>query len=181
MASHQESKDGLQPDMGSGPLPMPQDLERVAASLLADLVARFPLRHAPRIVWKPYRVSAGKAYLRENVIGLSRRLLTTHERVRATLLHEFAHLLAVERHGPAGAGHGMAWRKAMEDVGAPAEVYHRYAVCRNRRRQTVVYACGTCGARFETPRRFPRGRRYAHRGCGGVLRLVRVERLPESE
>lgn len=181
MASHRSPKDGNQLELDLESSPTPADLERLAVSLLAELESRFPFKRPPRIVWKPYRVSAGKAYLRDNVIGLSRHLLTTRERLRDTLLHEFAHLLAVERHGLAGAGHGPAWRKAMEDVGAPPEVYHRYAVRRNQRRQRVVYACGKCGARFVTARRFPRGRRYAHRDCGGILRFVRVENLREGD
>ncbi|MCW5943687.1 MAG: SprT-like domain-containing protein [Fimbriimonadaceae bacterium] len=177
MATERGPKTNGQLELDPEPALTPEELERAADAILADLCARHPLGRPPRLLWKPYRVSAGKAYLRDGTIGLSRLLLTGVERLRDTLVHEYAHLLAVDRQGLAGAGHGPAWRKAMKDLGAPPEVYHHYAVRRNVRRQKAIYACSKCGARFETHRRFPRGRRYAHRDCGGILRLLRVERV----
>lgn len=146
----------------------------VAETHLDDLCARFPLGYRPVIVWKRLRVSAGLAYYRQGLIGLSTVVLTTEEAVRETLTHEFAHLLAVHRYGQKGAGHGAPWKQAMQDLGAQPTVRHCYAVQRNATRQKVTYKCARCGKLIERSRRLPRKRQYVHRGCGGDIRFVTV-------
>lgn len=131
-------------------------------------------------MWKALRVAAGYAYYRERAIGLSTRLITDEERLRSTLLHEYAHLLAVARYGRKGAGHSPAWREAMRDLGLEPDVRHTYEVERNRPRQEVVYQCETCGIVFRRTRRFRRGTHYKHVACGGWIRFVRVE-LAEAQ
>ncbi len=157
----------------SGPVDL-STLRLQAEEILDELERSFPLGYRPRIVWKGLRVAAGYAYYREKAIGLSTRLITDEVRLRDTLLHEYAHLLAVARYGRAGAGHSPAWREAMRDLGLEPSVRHPYEVERNRARQRVVYRCGSCGQTFERVRRLPRGRAYFHSGCGGPIRFVQA-------
>lgn len=135
------------------------------------------MSYVPTIVWKGYRVTAGMAYYRTGIIGLSKRVLTTPEAVRETLLHEYAHLLAVHRHGRAAANHGPAWQQAMRDLGLEPKVRHTYEVERNSARQKVTYVCTRCGKPIVRTRRLPGKRRYVHVDCGGGLRLHSVERF----
>lgn len=146
----------------------------MAEGLLAEAMARFPLSYTPVLKWKKLRVSAGMAYYRTGTIGLSSLILDTPEKVRLTLLHEYAHLLAVDRHGRKAANHGPLWKQAMLDLGLEPKVRHNYECVRNTRRQRVTYRCQRCGAMIERSRRLPRNRRYMHAQCGGGLRLAAV-------
>lgn len=132
------------------------------------------MRAKPILLWKPYRVTAGMAYYKKNTIGLSVHVLKTPEAVVETLGHEYAHLLAVHRHGVRAANHGPFWQKAMLDLGLEPKVRHRYEVERNVPRQTVTYSCVSCGKEFERSRRLPKNRKYVHANCGGALRLRSV-------
>jgi predicted SprT family Zn-dependent metalloprotease len=152
------------------------ELDAYAHKLLDDLMDRHPMKRRPDIVWKGLRVSAGLAYFRTNTIGLSLRLLTNGERLRATLVHEYSHLLAVERHGRKAIGHGEHWKRTMVELGEEPKRTHCYQVERNATRQQVTYACARCGKTFQKSRRFPKKHRYFHINCGGDLKLVRVER-----
>lgn len=150
-------------------------LELRAESLLDELMEKYPLPQRPALIWKPLRVTAGVAYYKSNSIGLSRNLLTDAERLDSTLIHEYAHLLAVHRHGKKAANHGQFWKDAMKDLGAPPERTHCYQVQRNQVRQQVTYECAKCGKKFFKRRRFPKRQRFFHIDCGGGLRLVSVE------
>ncbi len=152
-------------------------LEQFAANLLAELCERYPMGYVPRLEWRGFRVSAGLAYYRIGTIALSNRVLKTEAQIRDTLVHEYAHLLAVHRHGPRAAGHGQPWRQAMIDLGAEPKVRHTYEVERNQARQKVTYRCSLCGKAFLRGRRFPKRVRYLHVGCGGELRLESVRRV----
>ena len=147
-------------------------LRSIADQKFAELLAKHPLKRPARLEWRPYRVSAGMAYYKVGVIGLSRYVLTTEEAVVDTLIHEYAHLLAYERAGRRGANHGPDWQKAMTELGRPPKVRHSYSVIRNSKRQEVGYECLRCGETFIRARRLPRRRKYVHAGCGGDLRLV---------
>lgn len=148
------------------------DLVAYSEALLAYLLERFPLKRRPFLVWKrSLRTSAGKAYLTTWCIGLSVPLMTSHDRVRATLLHEYAHLLAVDRHGLGAAHHGPAWKHAMRDLGEIPIRCHSYEVVRTR---YVEYRCQKCGTIWTKRRRFAKGRTYLHIDCGGRLVIVRV-------
>ena len=131
------------------------DLRLLAQQKFAELCAKHPLKRAPRLEWRPYRVSAGMAYYKLGIIGLSHIVLTTEAAVVNTLIHEYAHLLAYERFGRRGANHGPAWQAAMTELGRPAKVRHNYAVNRNAKRQEVGYECLRCGATFVRARRLP--------------------------
>lgn len=154
------------------------DLRSIADRTFADLLARHPLKRVARLEWRPYRVSAGMAYYKLSVIGLSSIVLTTEAAVVATLIHEYAHLLAFERHGRRGANHGPEWQEAMAELGQPATVRHNYAVTRNAKRQEVGYECLRCGQVFTRSRRLPKRRKYVHAGCGGDLRLAFIRSRP---
>lgn len=156
---------------------VPEHLREAADRRLRELVETFPLGYVPKLVWRGYRVTAGLAYYGRGVIGLSWKVLKDEASVLSTLTHEYAHLLAVARHGSAGAGHGPAWRQAMMDLGQEVKVHHNYEVERNVSRQKVHYVCRKCGANIQRSRRLPSRRKYLHVGCGGEIRLLKVERI----
>ena len=156
---------------------MSLSLQKFASELLRKLCEEHPMSYIPKLTWKKLRVTAGIAFYNRQEIVLSSLVLNTHERLENTLLHEYAHLLAVERHGMKGAGHGPGWRQAMVDLGLKPEVHHRYEVQRNSTRQKVVYRCMRCGTLVDRARRLPRRRRYVHVNCGGALRLESVFRV----
>ncbi|MGV3618095.1 MAG: SprT-like domain-containing protein [Fimbriimonas sp.] len=153
---------------------VPGHLLATAEEELARLCALFPLGYVPELQWRPYRVTAGMAYYRLHAIGLSTRVLKDEAAVRETLGHEYAHLLAVARHGTKAANHGPLWQRAMIDLGLEPKVRHTYDVERNRPRQRVTYRCLGCGASIVRSRRLPTKRRYVHVPCGGDLRLESV-------
>jgi len=145
--------------------------------MLDELMRTHPLKARPQLVWKSLRVTAGVAYYRHNTIGLSKNLLVDEVRLRSTLIHEYAHLVAVERHGQKAAGHGPYWKRAMTELGVTPERTHCYEVQRNERRQQVTYVCVRCGAQILRSRRLPKRRKYVHAQCGGGLRLMSVEKV----
>ena len=159
-------------------------LDRYAQDLLRQLAAAFPLRSPAKIEWRTYRVAAGKAYFNHGIIGLSMRLLDTEEKVRDTLIHEYAHLLAVDRHGRVAANHGPLWQRAMRDLGAEPTRTHSYTVEPPRQSKEVIYRCEKCAREIVRKRRLPRGRIFVHAQCGGSLRLIAEARImnvrPES-
>lgn len=153
---------------------MSRELTSFAENLFQELTTQFPLSYEPKWRWKGLRVSAGMAYWRKGEIALSSVVLTTPEMVRDTLVHEYAHLLAVDRHGAKAANHGVFWQQAMRDLGAEPVTRHTYPVVRNTARQQVWYRCKKCGYRFSRNRQLPRNRSYVHRGCGGNITLDSV-------
>ena len=144
-------------------------LAQLAESWLDELMQAIPLRSRPVIEWRGYRVSAGMAYFRARVIGLSRHVIRNAEQLHTTLVHEYAHLVAYERHGRAGAGHGPAWRQAMIELGAQPKRTHQYEVQRNQAKKEVGYQCLKCGAIIKRKRRLPKNRLYLHATCMGRL------------
>lgn len=149
----------------------------LAAAILEELFAAHPIGKKPTLEWRRYRTTAGTASFQRHAIGLNARLLTTEERLRSTLIHEYAHLLAYHRAGRSGRDHGHPWRQAMIDLDGKPEVKHRYECERNGRRQRVVYRCKRCGVVIHRHRRYPQGRRYVHIDCGGAIVLQRIEAL----
>src|SRR5262245_54817128 len=143
-------------------MPSLPELEALSHELVAQLCAAHPMGRIPRLIWKNLRVSAGIAKYGTPTIVLSKVLLTDQDRMESTLKHEYAHLLAVHRHGKRAAGHGRWWREAMRELGCEPTVRHDYAVERNGRRQEVGYRCKRCGALITRGRRLARGRRYYH-------------------
>lgn len=163
---------------------MPQGvlfLEEQAEAILDELCRDHPLGYRPQLVWKNLRVTAGIARYLEKQIVLSRTLLLDEARMISTIKHEYAHLLAVARHGRKAAGHGPQWKLAMRDLGEEPTVRHCYEVERNSRRQEVGYRCKRCGTMIVRHRRLARGRRYYHVACGGSLKLEFVRAVAEAE
>ena len=157
---------------------MSLSLQSFASEILKRICEEHPMGYVPKLTWKKLRVTAGIAFYNKREIVLSSLVLNTPERLENTLKHEYAHLLAVSRHGmKAGAGHGQAWRQAMRDLGLKPTVHHNYEVQRNSTRQKVVYRCMKCGTQVDRARRLPRRRRYVHANCGGALRLESVKRV----
>ena len=149
----------------------------VAAQLaLAEAVERFPMSYHPILEWRRYSVTAGMAHYQHGVITLSAVVLKNPAHIRETLLHEYAHLLAFDRHGRKGAGHGKHWKQAMVDLGLEPKVHHHYEVVRNQSHQLVVYKCKKCGESFSRKRQLTRSKRYFHRQCGGQIALVEIKR-----
>lgn len=177
-ATAEQGRLELEDDAGE----LPVDLPARAEALLERLWQRFPMKRRPVLQWKKsLRVSAGMAYYRTCTIGLSVPVLTDPGRLDATLIHEYAHLLAFDRFGREGMGHGAHWQTAMREMGQEPIVRHAYEVTRNSRRQTVVYACRKCGKQFNRHRRLPKRRRYVHQGCGGSVAFVAARAITESE
>ena len=142
-----------------------------ALNLLKILSYNFPLGYSPKLEWRNLRTSAGMASDQEGMILLSIPILDSMDKLEDTVRHEFAHLLAVARHGKRARGHGPEWRKAMFDLGRTPDVHHQYDCQRNRSHQVVRYQCQRCGEIIEKKRRFPRGRQYQHIHCGGLIRF----------
>ena len=149
-------------------------LDQLATEMLAALLKSHPLKTPPSIEWRNYRTTAGTATFETNVISLSRLLITDEHRLRVTLLHEYAHLVAFERHGHRAKGHGPAWRNAMRELGLEPNVHHTFDCKRNESRRLVIYRCRKCALEFERKRRLPRRRQYVHAGCGGLLVLADI-------
>ncbi len=158
-----------------------QGLELFAENLVEDLMRDHPVKRRPTLRWKALRVTAGIAYYRTYEIALSRKLLIDEQRLRDTLIHEYAHLLAYDRFGPKAANHGPEWRTAMRELGAKPERTHCYQVDRNKTRQRVTYECQRCGKHLFRTRRLPSKHRYFHVDCGGGLKLISVEATTNSD
>jgi predicted SprT family Zn-dependent metalloprotease len=154
--------------------PTRADLHALALRLVAEMSGRFAVR-VPTLEWRRYRTTAGMAHYDRWAISLSVHVLVDEERLRDTLVHEFAHLLAYSRHGEAGRGHGHPWRAAMIELGASPETKHRYPCRRNRPRQVVVYRCTACSVLIRRARRLPRRRKFVHVGCGGEITFHSIE------
>lgn len=148
----------------------------LAEQLLSELQRAHPLRKPATLVWRNFRTTAGTATYGLNCIALGPKVLATPEQLAKTLRHEFAHLLAFEKYGPGGRGHGAAWCEMMRRLGEEPTVKHRYDCKRNESRFVVRYRCEKCAATFDRRRLFARGRVYVHATCGGRLRLL--EKVP---
>lgn len=156
---------------------MRPSLATLAEAELDRLCRYHPVGYRPTIMWKNLRVTAGVAYYRKRAIGLSSLLITDRYRLRATVIHEYAHLLAVARYGLRAGGHGAEWGQAMRELGADPVIRHCYVVQRNAKHQKVVYKCLKCGTRLDRARRLPQRKRYVHAECGGDLKLLEIRRI----
>jgi predicted SprT family Zn-dependent metalloprotease len=146
------------------------EFERVIEEAKREAAMALPLRREVRTVWKNYPVTAGRAFIQESVICLSRKLLTTRERVRDTWLHEYAHLYVFEKHGRQVPPHGREWRAAMLELGLTPKATHDYECERRRMPRPYACACERCGLILQRTRPLKRNREYHHIGCGGRIR-----------
>ncbi len=153
------------------------DAKTEAIKLLDKLSQDFPTKKPITLEWRRYRTTAGTAHPQDNRIALSINLMSDLERLSLTLKHEYAHLLACDRFGPKARGHGPAWQAAMIELGLEPKVKHTYECVRNQRAQKVIYRCKACNTELETARRLPKRRKYTHKGCGGAIEFLRVDRI----
>ncbi len=149
--------------------PPSPDIEALAHTILLETCSSHPMGYTPLLEWRRMPVTAGLAIYSKRTIALSTILMIDEERLRTTLLHEYAHLLAFHRAGRKGAGHGPPWRQAMIDLGLDPKVHHNYEVKRNKPKQEVVYKCKKCGLEIIRKRRLTARRRYYHVQCGGQI------------
>lgn len=169
-----------QAEVANVAVPTNNELRDHAMEVLSDALRRYPLARPVELEFRPLRVTAGRAQFDRNRIVLSSIVLRDYDSVTTTLLHEYAHLMAYERGGRLGRGHGPMWKEAMRALGLEPQVYHRYQVRRNERRQVVFYRCRKCGSTFERHRRLPKRGRYVHAMCGGELEFCgRADREAE--
>lgn len=140
-----------------------------AEEALASAREAFPLQTEAVIEWRDYPTTAGRAYFEGNRIRLSRRVLETEEQVRDTVLHEYAHLVVNEMHGPSAKPHGKEWRAVMKRLGAKAKATHDYPVERRYQARRIVYRCTACGYLLLRARPLRRHLVYTHIGCGGTF------------
>jgi predicted SprT family Zn-dependent metalloprotease len=157
---------------------MELDRDAAAAEALAEAIRRLPVIDPPRIIWKRYRTTAGRAYFHEGTICLSSVLLDTPERIRETVLHEYAHHAVFQSYGPRAQSHGREWRSAMRKLGLKPDVHHAYACQGNQVSKRVVVKCRKCGEEILRVRPLKRNRIYSHIGCGG--RIVSAGRLQDE-
>ncbi|MDX2066129.1 MAG: SprT-like domain-containing protein [Fimbriimonadaceae bacterium] len=147
---------------------------------LAELRASHPVRFEVTVTWKALRVSAGLARWRIGEIVLSARVLRELPDVIETLVHEYAHLYAVDRYGPAAANHGPAWQAAMRAMGYPPIVRHKLPVERKPRERRFQYPCARCGFILHRVQPLRSDRVYLHLGCGGEFRQLNAQTLSKS-
>lgn len=113
------------------------------------------------VVWnKRMRTAAGRAFYQTGRIELNPKLQTLpdglrDDEIRATFLHELAHLVAFARHeGRRIQPHGDEWKQACADLGIPGENRcHDLAFQPRRQRRKFIYECPACGTAVERVRR----------------------------
>lgn len=138
-------------------------LSIVAAGFARDLGLE-PLARAVSVSWNPrMRTAAGRAYAKDWVIELNPRLQDLPEEsrdaeLRATFLHELAHLVAFARVGRKRiAPHGPEWRQACRDLGIPDEDRcHALDFQPRRIARKYAYTCPACDAVIQRVRRLSR-------------------------
>ncbi|MCB1207241.1 MAG: SprT-like domain-containing protein [Verrucomicrobiae bacterium] len=116
------------------------------------------------VSWNPrMRTAAGRAFSREWKIELNPRLQDLPEssrdsELRATFLHELAHLVAFARVGRKRiAPHGPEWRQACHDLGIPDEDRcHALDFQPRRLDRKFAYTCPVCGETIQRVRRIRR-------------------------
>lgn len=145
------------------------DLGTVAEDAVRQGMRQLRMSGEVRIQWRRYRVSAGRAYLRQGLICLSKALLDTPAKVRETALHELAHIYVFRKHGYKARAHGAQWRKVMERLGVTPSIYHSYSCERKAVAPKFFIACGSCGEEIGRFRPLKGNRIYFHVGCGGKL------------
>lgn len=129
------------------------------------------LGRAVQVAWNArMRTAAGRASGRHWLIELNSRLQDLPEdrrdaELRATFLHELAHLFAMARAGRRRIQpHGPEWRQACCDLGIPDESRcHSLDFQPRRIARKYAYTCQHCGAVIERVRRL--GRVACHPCC----------------
>ncbi len=122
------------------------------------------LAGAVKVSWNPrMRTAAGRALTKDWSIELNPRLQDLpgglrEAELRATFLHELAHLVAFARAGKRRiAPHGPEWREACRDLGIPGEDRcHSLDFQPRRFERKYAYVCPNCAAVIQRVRRIRR-------------------------
>lgn len=141
--------------------------DAVLSLVAADLCRERGLEALAKTVtvsWNPrMRTAAGRAQARDWSIELNPRLQDLPDGVRdaelrATFLHELAHLVAFARAGRRRiAPHGPEWREACRDLGIPGEDRcHALDFQPRRLERKYAYTCPHCEAVIHRVRRIRR-------------------------
>ncbi len=147
----------------------PSDWDRCAQEAVNFAQKKLPLGRNVSIEWKNYSSTAGRAYLEEGRICLSKTILVTETRIKETALHEYAHIWVFDKYGYKAKPHGAEWKRAMKKLGLPATVCHSYEVNRKSIEKHLKFYCEKCGAEILRIRPLKRNRIYSHVGCGGRI------------
>ncbi len=159
---------------GCATLPEEIDFQEVARRALEYACGVLPIKRLVTLQWKTYPVSAGRAFLHEYRICLSRTLLITEQRIRDTVLHEYAHLVVFDKYGHKALPHGPEWREVMRKFDLQPKATHDYDCARTGRPKPYLCKCQSCGYELARTRPLKRNRIYNHIGCGGRFRQVRI-------
>jgi hypothetical protein len=106
---------------------------------------------------------------------LAIRLQFTQEEasLRQTLLHEIAHFLDHQTTTPGQTyrnPHGRNWQHWLRQIGGQGRAENSPAMqSLYQQRLKPVARCEQCGFQLKRLRRLPRGRRWVHSHCGGLL------------
>jgi len=127
-----------------------------------------PVFQNPRL-----RSAMGKARRRgdKQWIELHRFLARDPEKLKSTLAHEIAHVIA-----GIGSGHNAHWRRIAQSLGDTGNRCYTQAEGESIgivRKTKLVAVCEGCGKEIHKARAYPRGRTYTHKGCGGNFRMIR--------
>lgn len=139
-----------------------QALEQILceAMLRVEEVAGERFAASIQVEWnKRMRSTAGRAFWPESRVELNPKLIEISlEKVRRTLLHELAHLLAYHRCGRRRiAPHGAEWQVACADLGIPDErATHRLPLPSRQQQKRWRYVCPHCGEGIERVRQMKR-------------------------
>lgn len=132
----------------------------------------------PPIRWnKRLQTVAGKVRFKNfrcHVIELNPRLLITPERLESTLMHELAHVAAINLYQ--SRGHGKVWKQCMIRLGRDPRRCHNYEEAKKirRKQERFTVACDCREYNFTKTRinKIKRGVTYTCRSCFEPVRIV---------
>lgn len=134
------------------------------ARALAEGLGLSKLVESISVSWnKRMRTAAGRAFYQTGRIELNPKLQTLPEEIRdaeirATFLHELAHLVSFARHrGKRIQPHGDEWKQACVDLGIAGENRcHDLNFQPRRQKRKYAYECPACGSVVKRVRRLKR-------------------------
>ena len=156
--------------------------EHLVSDKLKELHAKtkelFSISVGPEISYDLRGLAAGQANYRENKIRFNRDLLEkyTHEFVKQTVPHEFAHLVAYQKFSRRIKPHGLEWKSVMIAFGVEPARTHSFKAIPSRRMERFLYRCECPNSSYELTsirhNRVKRGNLYLCKKCQSPLRQV---------
>lgn len=143
-------------------------LGRKRADDLLERLAALPLKRSRALTrLGSYSCRGGRP------LAIRLQFAQEENQLRQTLLHEIAHFLDHQTRPAPGAyrnPHGRSWQAWLARIGGePGRGESRALGQLYRERLKPVARCQRCGLLLRRLRRLPRGRRWLHRDCGGLL------------